>query len=55
MAFGIAPGAFLANAWADLPIFLAASIAIGNVLAALPACCHAGSLSKHTRTGLNRT
>ena len=35
MAFGIALGAFLANAWTGLPILLAASIAIGNVLAAL--------------------
>ena len=35
MAFGIALGAFLANAWTGLPILLAAGIAIGNVLAAL--------------------
>lgn len=35
MAFGIALGAFLANAWTGIPILLAASIAIGNVLAAL--------------------
>ena len=43
IAFGIALGAFLANAWTGLPILLAASIAIGNVLAALagPSCCNA--------------
>ena len=35
ITFGIALGAFLANAWAGLPILLAAGIAIGNVLAAL--------------------
>lgn len=35
IAFGIALGAFLANAWTGLPILLAAGIAIGNVLAAL--------------------
>lgn len=35
IAFGIALGAFLANAWTGLPILLAAGIGIGNVLAAL--------------------
>lgn len=35
IAFGIALGAFLANAWTGLPILLAAGIAIGNVLEAL--------------------
>jgi signal transduction histidine kinase len=35
ISFGIALGAFLANAWTGLPIFLAASIATGNVLEAL--------------------
>ena len=35
VAFGIALGAFLANAWTGLPILLAGGIAIGNVLAAL--------------------
>lgn len=35
IAFGIALGAFLANAWTGLPILLAAGIAVGNVLAAL--------------------
>jgi signal transduction histidine kinase len=35
IAFGIALGALLANAWTGLPILLAAGIAIGNVLEAL--------------------
>lgn len=35
IAFGIALGALLANAWTGLPILLATGIAIGNVLAAL--------------------
>ncbi len=35
IAFGIALGAFLTNAWTGLPMLLAAGIAIGNVLAAL--------------------
>lgn len=35
IAFGIALGAFLANAWTGLPILLATGIAIGNVLEAL--------------------
>ncbi len=32
IAFGVAVGAFLANAWTGLPIILAAGIAVGNVL-----------------------
>ncbi len=35
MTFGIVLGAFLANAWAGLPVLLAAGIAVGNVLEAL--------------------
>lgn len=35
IVFGIALGAFLANAWTGLPVLLAASIATGNALAAL--------------------
>ena len=35
IAFGIALGAFLANAWTGLSIILSAGIAVGNVLAAL--------------------
>ena len=35
LSFGIALGAFLANAWTGLPLLLAAGIAIGNVLEAL--------------------
>lgn len=35
IAFGIALGAFLANAWTGLPLLLAAGIAMGNVLEAL--------------------
>jgi signal transduction histidine kinase len=35
IAFGIALGAFLANAWTGLPILLATGIAIGNALEAL--------------------
>lgn len=35
ITFGIALGAFLANAWTGLPLLLAAGIAIGNVLEAL--------------------
>lgn len=35
ITFGIALGAFLANAWTGLPLLLAAGIAVGNVLEAL--------------------
>jgi len=35
LSFGIALGAFLANAWMGLPILLAAGIAVGNVLEAM--------------------
>lgn len=35
MSFGIALGALLANAWAGLPILLAAGIALGNALEAV--------------------
>jgi signal transduction histidine kinase/ActR/RegA family two-component response regulator len=35
LSFGIAMGAFLANAWSGLPVLLAASIATGNVLEAV--------------------
>ncbi|MFZ5595267.1 MAG: MASE1 domain-containing protein [Pseudomonadota bacterium] len=37
ITFGIALGAFLANAWAGLPLLLAAGITAGNVLEALTA------------------
>lgn len=35
LSFGIAMGAFLANAWTGLPVLLAAGIATGNVLEAM--------------------
>ena len=53
MAFGVALGAFLANAWSGIPLLAAAGIATGNTLEALAGACLLARVARF-RSALDR-